>query len=157
MPLPFRFPAADDVFKQIRAERKWFKNVRLFPSELPGLPLEIDEFGKLQKYADTNSEPVQIAERRILEHPVTHPSPYRANDHLPPCPRINVSQEVATRAITAIAADCGATVGELREMCRHGSDLIDSLGLDSLMSLENRQHCDESRYRNPEVRQGLFH
>ena len=34
------------------------------PSELLGLPLEIDGFGKLQKYADQKSEPVQIAERR---------------------------------------------------------------------------------------------
>ena len=138
LPRPFRFSAAEDVFKQIRAERKWFKNVRLFPSELPSLPLKVNESGHVEKFAGPKSHlPVPIAKKENMAHLVTHPSPYRAFDSLPSFPRIDIPQERATKAFTAIADVCGMTVDELRGICSTGGpDFIDSLGLDSLSSLE---------------------
>lgn len=137
LPRPFRLPATEDVFKQIRAERKWFKNVRLFPSELPTLPLRADEFGQFAK--DANPErvlTVRTTNDGVLASRATHPSPYRTLEFLPSFPRINVSQEIAIEAIKAIADICGLTVDELREICGSDPDFIDSLGLDSLLSIE---------------------
>ena len=138
LPRPFRFSAAEDVFKQIRAERKWFKNVRLYPSEMPSLPLQVDESGHVEKFAGPKSDlSVPIAKKGKMAHLMTHPSPYRALESLPSFPRIEIPQELATKAITAIADVCGVTVDELREICgTSGPDFIDSLGLDSLLSME---------------------
>lgn len=138
LPRPFRFPAAEDVFKQIRAERKWFKNVRLFPSELPSLPLKVDESGHVEKFAGPKSNlTVPIAQKENMAHMVTHPSPYRAFESLPSFPRIDIPQELATKAIEAIADVCGMTVDELQGICSTGGpDFIDSLALDSLSSIE---------------------
>ena len=137
LPRPFRLPATEDVFKQIRAERKWFKNVRLFPSELPSLPLRADETGQLEKCANRGSAlVVQTAKDGVLGNRVTHPSPYRAFESLPSFPRIDVSQETAIIAMRSIAEICGVTVNELREICGRDPDFIDSLGLDSLLSIE---------------------
>ena len=138
LPRPFRFSAAEDVFKQIRAERKWFKNVRLFPSELPSLPLKVDESGHVEKSAGPKSDlSVPVAKKENTAHLVTHPSPYRELESLPSFPRIEIPQELATKAIEAIAYVCGVTVDELRGICStSGPDFIDSLGLDSLSSIE---------------------
>lgn len=137
LPRPFRLPATEDIFKQIRAERKWFKNVRLFPSELASLPLRADEFGHFAKSANSGSVlSLRTTNDRILANRATHPSPYRNLESLPSFPKINVSQETALEAIKAIADICGVTVDELREICGSDPDFIDSLGLDSLLSIE---------------------
>ena len=39
------------------------------------------------------------------------------------------------KAIRSIADNCGMTVHELREICGSDPDFIDSLGLDSLLSM----------------------
>ena len=137
LPRPFRLPATEDIFKQIRAERKWFKNVRLFPSELPTLPLRADGFGQFAK--DANPErvlAVRTTNAGVLANRATHPSPYRTLESLPSFPRIDVPQKIAVEAIKAIAEICGVTVDELREICGSDPDFIDSLGLDSLLSIE---------------------
>ena len=138
LPRPFRFSATEDVFKQIRAERKWFKNVRLFPSELPSLPLKVDEFGHVAKFAGPKSDlPGPNAKKENMAHLVTHPSPYRAFESLPSFPTIELAPELATKAMQAIADVCGVSVDELRVICNtNGPDFIDSLGLDSLSSIE---------------------
>ncbi|KAF6221184.1 hypothetical protein HO133_002039 [Letharia lupina] len=100
---PFQLPAAEDVSKPIRAERKWFKNVRLFPNEISSLPLRADESGQYGRCANVERVfPIQPTKDGILENRVTHPSPYRAFESLPPFPRIDVSQEIAIRAMRAI-------------------------------------------------------
>ena len=137
LPRPFRFPATEDVFKQIRAERKWYKNVRLFPSELPSLPLHGNNSGHFTKCVNPDSTlAVQTNNDSVLMGRVTHPSPYRRLESLPSFPRTDVSQEIAVRAIGAIAEICGVTVDELRRICDNDPDFIDSLGLDSLLSIE---------------------
>ncbi len=108
--------------------------MRLFPSELPSLPLKVDEFGHLEKVGKVI--PAQTAKKGMPGHFVAHPSPHKAYETLPSFPRFDVSQEVATEAIMAIADICTVTVDELREICSSGPDFIDSLGLDSLLSLE---------------------
>ena len=111
--------------------------MRLFPSGLPSLPLKVDEFGHLEKVGKVI--PAQTAKKGMPGHFVAHPSPprpHKAYETQPSLPRIDVSQEVATEAIRAIADICSVTVDELREICGNGPDFIDSLGLDSLLSLE---------------------
>lgn len=111
--------------------------MQLSPSELPSLPLRADEFGQLEKCANRGSVlSVQTTKDGNQENRVTHPSPYRAFKSLPPFPRIDVSQEIAIRAMTAIAEIFGVSVDELREICSSDPDFIDSLGLDSLLSIE---------------------
>ena len=66
---------------------------------------------------------------------MAHPNPYRAFGSLPPFSRIDVSQETAIKAIRSIADNCGMIVYELREICGNDPNFIDSLGLDSLLSM----------------------
>lgn len=66
---------------------------------------------------------------------VTYPDRGRAIASLPFFPRVEISQELAVRAIKAIAEICGATVHELQEICSRKPDFIDYLGLDSLLSI----------------------
>ena len=138
LPRPFRFSAAEDVFKQIRAERKWFNNVRLFPSELPSLPLKLDESGHVEKFAGPKSDPsVPNAKEENMAHLVTHPSPYRAFESLPSFSRIEIPQELAMKATEAISDVSGMTVDELRGICStRKPDFVDTLGLDSLSSID---------------------
>lgn len=137
LPRPFRFPATEDAFIQIRADRKWFKNLRLFPSELPNFLPKINECGHIGKDGKLKSVLlVQPVENEIPEHFVIHPSPHRAFESLPSFTRTDVSQEIAVRAIKAIAEICGLTVDELREICGSGPVFIDSLDLDLLLSIE---------------------
>ena len=78
---------------------------------------------------------MQTAKDGVLGNRVAHPSPYRAFESLPPFLRIDVSQETAIKTIRSIADNCGMTVHELREICGSDPDFIDSLGLDSLLSM----------------------
>ena len=112
--------------------------MRLFPSELPSLPLKVDESGHIEKFAVPKSDlSVPVVKQENMAHLVTHPSPYREFESLPCFPRIEIPQDLAKKAIEAIADVCGVTVDELRGICRtSGPDFIDSLGLDSLSSLE---------------------
>ena len=71
-----------------------------------------------------------------MEHPTTHPSPYRVSESLPSFPRTNVSPEVATKAIEAVAEVCGVTIDGLRDIRDAGSDFNDSIRLDSLLNLQ---------------------
>ena len=98
----------------------------------------MDDFGHVQKYARPESDlSVPIARKENMAHLVTHPSPYRAFESLPHFPRIDIPQELATKAIQAIADVCGVTVDDLREIySTSGTDFIDSLALDSLLSLD---------------------
>ena len=126
------------MFQQIRTERKWFKNVRLFPSEIPTLPFRVDESLHSEKQSTSRESilPVQTAVMNDRpQHLVTHPSPYRAIAPLLSFPRVEVSEELAVRAIKVIAEISEVTVQELREICSRKPDFIDSLGLDSLLSI----------------------
>ena len=125
------------MFQQIRTERKWFKNVRLFPSGIPTLPFRADESVHFKQSTSRESIlPVQTAVMNDRpQHLVTHSGPYRAIAPLPSFPRVEVSKEFAVRAIKVIAEIFEVTVQEVREICSRKPDFIDSLGLDSLLSI----------------------
>ena len=42
LPRPFRLPQHLDGFTKMRSERKWFKNVRVYPNEMPSILLAED-------------------------------------------------------------------------------------------------------------------
>ncbi|MCJ1261586.1 hypothetical protein MMC22_001451 [Lobaria immixta] len=135
-PTPFPMIPARDVFKQIRAERKWFKNVRLFPSEFPSLPLVGDESGHFTKPVSKHhaTRMGYFADNTRKDHVNPCPS-FASADDTPSFPNIDVSQEVAAQAIIAIADVLTISVSELRELSTTPSG-IESLGLDSLWSIE---------------------
>ena len=111
--------------------------MRLFPSELPSLPLRPNESGYFAKCAKPEIIlTTQANKDRVLEGRAIHPSPYRRLESLPSFPKTDVSQEIAIKAISAIAEVCGVTDDELRKICGSDPDFIDSLGLDSLLSIE---------------------
>lgn len=129
LPRPFRFPVRDDFFQQIRIESKWFKNIRLF---------RVDESIHFEKKSknEKSVSPGQIAAmNERSQQLVTHPDRGRAIVSLPFIPRVEISQELAVRAIKAIAEICGATVHELQEICFRKPDFIDYLSLNSLLSV----------------------
>ena len=137
LPRLFQFPVAEDVFKQIRAERKWFKNVRIFPSGSPSLPYRANGSGHNEEFVKPKSVlSVPTAKNKIMEHLVTHLSPHRAFESTSSFPRLGVSQEIAAKAVVAVAEIIEMPEDELREMCCSDPHFIHCLGLDSLLKLE---------------------
>lgn len=111
--------------------------MRLYSSEPPSFPPRANESGNFVKGAGPRSgSPVPNAKNKTMEQHVPHASPRTASESLPSFPQTDVSQEIATKAINAIAEICGVTVDELRSICDSGPEFIDLLGLDSLLSLE---------------------
>lgn len=127
-------PAAEEVFKQIRAERKWFKNVRLCPSEFPSLPPVADESGNFTKASVTQTR--YFSESGRTDH--VNSGPLFAPDGDPPSfSNVDISQELAAQSIAAIAEIFEVSVNELREISTSPSGIgIQSLGLDSFEGLE---------------------
>lgn len=136
LPRPFRVTPVEDAFKQIRAERKWFKNVRLFPSGFPSLPSVVDESG----YFSSDASKVRVTQMGNIpecnrkDHGCLGPR-FAPNGDLPSFSNAYVSPELASEAITAIADIFEVSVSELREIST-GPPGIESLGLDSLTSIE---------------------
>ena len=119
-------PTEDD-FKHMRAERKWFKNVLLFPSKYPSLPSVADESGCVTKAIGSSSESTR--NYQVNNGQVSAPD----GDSL--ClSKVDISEEAATQAIISIADVFAVSVTELREICTSSSG-IESLGLDSLICL----------------------
>lgn len=111
--------------------------MRLYSSELPSLPPRANDSGYFVKAAGLQSvSPVPTAKNETMEQLVPHPGPHKASESLPSLSQTEVSHEIAAKAINAIAEICGVTVDELRSICGSGPGFIDSLGFDSLLSLE---------------------
>lgn len=127
-------PAAEEVFKQIRAERKWFKNVRLCPSEFPSLPPVADESGNFTKTSVTQTG--YFPESGRTDH--VNSGPLFAPDGDPPSfLNVDISQELAAQSVAAIAEILEVSMNELLEISTSPSGIgIEFLGLDSLTGLE---------------------
>ena len=128
--------------------------MRLFPSDLPSLALSANDSGHFDKLVEQKSVlPVPTAKNEIMEQLVTHSSP---SESLSPSPRTVISQDIAAKAISAIAEICGVTVDELRSICGSGPDLSDSLGFDSLLILEIEFAIEELGVAIPRSAKGPY-
>ncbi|KAI4259142.1 MAG: hypothetical protein L6R42_004733 [Xanthoria sp. 1 TBL-2021] len=113
----------------LRTERKWFKNVKICPSNIPGLPPCVDDQG-LWIEAPTISESTH--ERRNQETLCkTSISPEKnANGH----GYLIIRATVAAEIIRGIAEDLYLTVAELEDIAANDSE-PGRLGIDSLMAV----------------------
>ena len=92
-----------------------------------------------------------------MRHLVTHPSPYRVLESLPSFPKIEVSQDLATKALIVIAETCGMTVEALQGICDDDvPDSIDSLGLDSLLSIQTIRNLRSLGVEIPSLATGSY-
>lgn len=129
---------SEDIFKKIRTERKWFKNVRLVPSEVPSMPPVADARGYWVKGGSRNalmSETTSEASPRLglgsLKYGIPGPPESRADGaELLSAAKVDISPELAREAIQIIAEDLGMEVRELRAL----TDFT-LVGIDSLNSL----------------------
>ena len=109
-----------------------------FSSEISTLSFRVDEsihFEKKSKSGEFVLSGQIAAMNKRSQQLVTYPGRGRAIAPLSFFPRVEITQELAVRAIMAIAEICGATVHELQEICSRKPDFIDYLGLDSLLSI----------------------
>lgn len=105
----------EDIFRKVRSERKWFKNVRLVPSEVPSLPPVADALGFWVKGGPSVPLPRELrTDSKILLSAA----------------KVQVAPEIARKAIEIVAEDSGFDLCELRGF----TDSID-LDCDSLLSL----------------------
>lgn len=130
LPRPFRMPPVEDVFRTMRAERKWFKNVRLFPSELPSIPLVADQMCNFFKGSCDSAHSAKPFAKN--ENSTSLPSTSRVD--YPLLDKVIVSQQTAKQVIDTIADIVGLSVSELLDVNASQGGL-DSLGIDSLLSL----------------------
>ena len=108
--------------------------MRIFPSELPSLPIRTNESGHLIKYAKPES--VQPDMNKLSEYTVPCSNLSRTCEALPSYPQINVSQEIATKVVRAFEKIVMIPVLELRESWGRRITIADDFGLDSLLSIE---------------------
>ncbi|KAL8749230.1 MAG: hypothetical protein Q9199_007812 [Rusavskia elegans] len=129
LPRPFRLDLTEGSFHRLRTERKWFKNVKICPSNIPSVPPCVDDQGFWIE-APTISE--SIDERRIQETLCnTSISPQKdAEDQ----GYLIIQANVAAEIIRGIAEDLYLTVAELKDIAANDSE-PGRLGIDSLMAV----------------------
>ena len=109
-----------------------------FPSEISTLPFRVDESVHFEKESKNGESVLSGQTAAMNERPqqlVTYPGRGRAIAPLPSFLRVEISQELAVRAIKIIAEICEATMHELQEICSRKPDFIDYRDLDSLLSI----------------------
>ena len=121
IPQPFRLPPNHDAFKNIRTERKWFKNVQICPSD----PAEVIQNSKIADMTSTTTQ--QVATVFRPEHEVL-------DDAFAYLSGMVTSEHVMMRAILSISEITGLSISELQEACKEENKLS-AWGVDSLMSL----------------------
>ena len=108
--------------------------MRIFPSELPSLPIRTNESGHVIKYS--RPESVQLAKNELSEYTVPCSDLSGICETLPSYPDINVSQEIATKVVRAFEKIVMTPVLELRESWGRRITIADDFGFDSLLAIE---------------------
>lgn len=141
LPRPFRLGVTEDVFKRIRADRKWFKNVRICPcpSDLSILlPIFDHQVSLVKTEGDPFLEETMIADAEKW-HP--HESLHHTMSFFGSASENSIRSEsreaIATQAIRLISQETYLTVDELKDLILNDFE-PGVLGLDSLMSLSIR-------------------
>ena len=137
LPPPFPTPLADEGFAQMRAERKWFKNVKLIPSGMPIISASRDDHGALV-FTKVMQHPFQPSTDFSATVPTTEASTVERISNTteqPTMPDIELMPQTAEEIVTMVADILSIPVKELKEMSASGADML-SLGLDSLLCVE---------------------
>lgn len=159
VPRPFRVPTGEDVFRRMRTERQWFKNVVLYPSDLPRLPPTADENGYFVKvcykddiYRDdrTHMREGNSALPSPVETVLDARTPIQAVAGFPA-----ISSELAREATVKVADILSVSVGELIDVCAKGIG-VGALGLDSIQSIEIIHDLSTLRVKVPSTKAGSF-
>ncbi|KAI4218987.1 MAG: hypothetical protein L6R36_008633 [Xanthoria steineri] len=128
LPRPFRLDLTEGSFHRLRTERKWFKNVKICPSNIPSLPPCVDDRGSWVE-PPTISESTK--ERPDQETPcntsVLPENGDKGHGYL------TIQETVAAKIIRGIAEDLYLSVAELQDIATNESK-PGSLGIDSIMA-----------------------
>ncbi len=137
MPRPFRLFSTENIFHRLRAERKWFKNVRICPTEIPRLPPTSDHMGFWVKMGG-GQVPAQL---RLTEadDAMRQENLQNAMLSLESFSKDNTglrkSEATAARAIRMISEIVYLSVEELKDLAFNDFS-PGTLGLDSLTTIE---------------------
>ncbi|KAL8784941.1 MAG: hypothetical protein Q9213_003683 [Squamulea squamosa] len=129
IPRPFRLDPTRNVFQTLRTERKWFKNVKICPSDIPGLPPSIDDRGNVVKGLTMKPE----MDGQVIEDHTYHPTP-SSKTAIEGDFDLNIPELVATQAIRLVTEEISMNFGELKELTSAGAEPED-LGIDSLLAV----------------------
>lgn len=155
IPRPFRLPPVEDVFKHMRTERKWFKNVMLCPADLPSLPLTADNNGFFSKSSNNAEKPPGDTGIGTPALPV--PSPKIDGPGTDKQPTYDytgvINPEAVGKVLTMIADVFDMSIQEFREAYARESALK-SLGMDSLMRLMIMYNLEDMGINAPDVKDG---
>ena len=116
-PRPFRIPSVATGFKQIRAERQWFRNVMIFPSDLHIL-------------SSSHHRPNHLVFTKIVQSPSEILSKYSTSNL-----GIDTSNPTADEIIRMVAEYSCISVEELQKMSASEAEVL-SHALDSLICIQ---------------------
>ncbi|KAL9027940.1 MAG: hypothetical protein Q9196_003619, partial [Gyalolechia fulgens] len=132
LPRPFRLISTENLFQRLRADRKWFKNVKICPTEWPILPLKSDRLEERWitegRTGTTQLIPTKVDEGVRQENLQNSWSSFKvtADDA--------DGQATAAQAIKLISEELDISVDELKDLVFNNSQ-PGTLGIDSLTSL----------------------
>ncbi|KAL8827153.1 MAG: hypothetical protein Q9170_007131 [Blastenia crenularia] len=136
LPRPFRLGSVENVFQRLRAQRKWFKNVKICRTEIPRIPPTSDHLGMWVKMGG-NQIPTQVTlteadDRLRLENLQNSIIPFEKSSG--ETSTQNKLEAVAAQAIREISEEVGIPVEELKDLAFNDFE-PGTLGIDSLLSL----------------------
>ena len=135
-------PLVQDVFKQMRTERKGHKNVRIFLSRLPVLPPIADESGFFICTTSNIEDSMVSAEHspKLKGNQLATSPSFTTDGDSKPSVKFGVSQDILKTAIATVADIYGLSVDEFQNIGTSSLGM-GSLGLDSLMSKLHLYPC----------------
>lgn len=152
LPRPFRLGPIEKVFQRLRAERKWFKNVKICASGVPKLPPTSDSLGMWVKMGGAQT-PTQMMITAIedevrQENLQNSMSSFdMANDCL------HSREAVAAQAIRMICEEINLSVEELKDLCFNDFE-PGLLGVDSLLMFGIIHLLQDLGINPPELKYG---
>ena len=152
LPRPFRLGPTEKVFQRLRAERKWFKNVKICASGIPKLPPTADQQGMWVKMREAQaSTPLMIS--KIEEE--TRQENLRKSMSLFDMANVSLRsrEAAAAKAIRTICEDIDLSVEELKDLCFNDFE-PGILGVDSLLLLTLIDHLKDLGIDPPELNYG---
>ena len=129
LPCPFRLDVTEGSFRRARAERKWFKNVKICPSNIPSLPPCVDDRGYWIEAPTVSG----ISNERLDQEALCNTSTSPGRDMKGRASLI-IEDNVVAKVIRGIAEDLYLNLAELKDIAST-KDSPGILGIDSLIAV----------------------
>ena len=131
LPRPFRLGSTENIFQRLRAERKWYKNVKIVASGIPKLPPTFDHQGMWVKMGGsqtpTGTMITEVEDQTRQKNLRESMSSFDPSDF-----GLRKREAAAAQAIRGTCEEIALSIEELKDLCFNDFEL-GLLGVDSLL------------------------